>query len=131
MICQIGTCTHGLFKLVNKCDIMEYKLFIDDERFPFSDDWVIARSSEEAIQIMADRGLPTHIAFDHDLGGHDTSGRVVNWIIEALLDGHEIVTDTFSFSVHSQNPIGAAMIRAKMNAILQHVKETSNGSGKV
>ena len=33
---------------------MTYKLFIDDERFPVTDDWVIVRSSEEASKYVVD-----------------------------------------------------------------------------
>ena len=48
---------------------MTYKMFIDDERFPKTDDWTIVRSSQEAIDCVLKKGIPSHIAFDHDLGG--------------------------------------------------------------
>jgi hypothetical protein len=50
---------------------MAYKLFIDDERFPVTDDWVIVRSSKEAIDHVLAHGMPSEISFDHDLGGND------------------------------------------------------------
>jgi hypothetical protein len=50
---------------------MSYKMFIDDERFPVSDDWVIVRSSQEAIDTVLAKGFPSYISFDHDLGGDD------------------------------------------------------------
>lgn len=37
---------------------MSYKLFIDDLRLPTTDDWVIARSSHEAWEIVQKLGSP-------------------------------------------------------------------------
>lgn len=92
---------------------MSYKLFIDDERYPVDDSWVIARTSADAIKIMQDRGWPAYISFDHDLGGPDTSRPVVNWMIEQVLDGtyQDAVPD---FYVHSQNPIGRDWLKSRM-----------------
>ena len=41
---------------------MTYKMFIDDERFPKTDDWTIVRSSQEAIDCVLKKGFPSHIA---------------------------------------------------------------------
>lgn len=98
---------------------LSYKLFIDDERFPVTDDWVIVRSSDEAIAHVATHGMPIEISFDHDLGGDDTSRRFIVWMIDALLDGDIIIPGGFHFSVHSQNPIGADWIRHTMNSIIK------------
>ena len=95
---------------------MGYKLFIDDERFPVSDDWVIARTSGEAIGIMQDQGWPEYIAFDHDLGGSDTVRPVINWMIEQTLD-RDYPGWVPGFSVHSQNPVGRDWIKNRMGAL--------------
>lgn len=97
---------------------MAYKLFIDDERFPVTDDWVIARSSDEAIALVLMHGMPVEISFDHDLGGDDTSRRFIMWMVDALLDEQITFPVDFSFSVHSQNPIGAEWIRSTMQGII-------------
>lgn len=44
----------------------------------------------------------THISFDHDLGGDDTSRRVVLWLCENSEPNKWPATA----SVHSMNPIG-------------------------
>lgn len=51
---------------------MIYRLFIDDERFPVTPDWFIARNSFQAIKALELYGMPKEIAFDHDfrLSGH-------------------------------------------------------------
>lgn len=97
---------------------MNYKLFIDDERFPVEDDWVIARTSGEAIGIMTDRGWPQYISFDHDLGGPDTSRNVVNWMVEQALDG-DYPGYVPGWYVHSQNPIGRDWINNRMRDLVQ------------
>lgn len=66
---------------------MSYKLFIDDLRFPVTDDWEVARQSGDAINIVQQNGFPQEISFDHDLGYDDTSIRFLHWIAEALMDG--------------------------------------------
>lgn len=96
-----------------------YKLFIDDERFPVTDDWVIARTSKEAIVATVMMGMPVEISFDHDLGGDDTSRVFIRWLVDALLDEIVTIPEGFSFSVHSQNPIGAEWIRHTMNGIIK------------
>ena len=90
---------------------MSYNLFIDDERFPPDDgrEWVIVRSSQEAIFTVAERGAPSFISYDHDLGGNDTSMRFITWMIDAYLDG-EIDTFPVNYTIHSQNPVGARNI---------------------
>lgn len=93
---------------------MTYKLFIDDERHPIVSDWVVARSSAEAIDIVTQRGMPQEIAFDHDLGGQDTSRNFIKWLIDYMIDGDHHFPADFKFSVHSQNPIGADWIRHTM-----------------
>ena len=47
---------------------MNYCLFIDDERFPVTPDWFVARNSYQAIKALELYGLPQEVAFDHDLG---------------------------------------------------------------
>lgn len=97
---------------------MTYKMFIDDERFPVTDDWVIVRSSQEAIDCVKKNGFPQHINFDHDLGGDDTTRRFVSWIVDRMLDGDYQFPEGFTFDVHSQNPIGAKSIRDAMGGII-------------
>ena len=100
-----------------------YKLFIDDERFPVTDDWVIVRTSKEAIDYVAQNGFPREISFDHDLGYDDTSIRFLHWIAEALMDGKLTIPENFTYSVHSQNPVGAKNIHSYMQCILKAFKK--------
>lgn len=62
---------------------MTYKLFIDDERFPITDD---SRSSTEAIKVVEQNGFPVYISFDHDLGGTDTSRIFIYYLIDKLVE---------------------------------------------
>ena len=102
---------------------MSYKLFIDDLRFPVTDDWVVARQSGDAINIVQQNGFPQEISFDHDLGYGDTSIRFLNWIAEALMDGKLTIPENFTYSVHSQNPVGAKNIHTYMQCILKAFKK--------
>ena len=96
------------------------RLYIDDIRNPKGDFDYIARNSEEAIEFMIRNGCPEFISWDHDLGGDDTSMRVVKWMIEMDLDtDKEFIPETFEFFVHSANPVGKANIEGYLNTYLK------------
>jgi hypothetical protein len=107
---------------------MSYKLFIDDERFPpgSQHQWIIARSSEEAIRIVDTLGMPEFISFDHDLGGEDTSIVFVKWMIEWVLDCIEQGCEDkikLDYYVHSQNPVGVKNIEGLMESFLKFIDD--------
>jgi hypothetical protein len=97
------------------------KWFIDDERFPIGEDWVILRSSDDTIVEITKGPFPNFISFDHDLGGEDTAMKFINYLMEKTLEGEVTWPEKFDYYVHSQNPIGAANIRAKMDNLIWYV----------
>lgn len=115
---------------------MSYILFIDDERFPPDDgqDWVIARNLDEVRATIARLGMPVFVSFDHDLGDDTPSGHeIARAMVFADLDaasGAEPSDDArglvgalpadFSFTVHSQNPVGAKNIASILSSYLAH-----------
>lgn len=88
-------------------------LFLDDERMPA--DWMleqtdcmIARTVEEAEEIILEYGLPDIVSLDHDLGKDQQTGYdFVKWLIEKDLDGALNISVISKFYVHSQNCVGA------------------------
>ena len=103
--------------------LMNYKMFIDDERFPITDDWAIVRSSDAAIRMIKQNGMPSEISFDHDLGGDDTSIAIVDFITNGLLDKDFEIPIGFKYSIHSQNPIGSINIKSKMDNIIRFIDD--------
>jgi hypothetical protein len=117
--------------------MMTWNLFIDDERHPrdvfwadngilsryHEEDWVIARNYEEALIEVLNRGFPSFVSFDHDLGpdertGYDIAKQLVeNDIISGDKESRRSYkfADDFEFFVHSQNPIGKANIEGLLN----------------
>ena len=93
------------------------KLFIDDERFPVTNDFVIVRTSTEAKAFVEKFGCPNFISFDHDLGGDDTSMVFIKWLIERDLDD-KIIPSDFDYYIHSQNPIGRQNIDGLLRSYL-------------
>lgn len=90
-----------------------YKMFLDDERMPIGEGWEIVRSFDEAVALMAERGCPQHISFDHDLGEDSKTGYdLAKWMVNQDLDAEsKFIPSGFTFYVHSQNPVGATNIR--------------------
>ncbi len=98
-------------------------LFLDDIRepadvtwvkMPVGVDWNVVRSYDEFVAFITENGLPTLIAFDHDLGHeYDVSGGLnttemtgyhcAKWVIEYCLDND---LDFPEYRVHSMNVVG-------------------------
>lgn len=101
---------------------MTWRLFIDDERMPVcEDDWYIARDYNDARCLVLRHGLPIFISFDHDLGDGPSGAAFVDWLIEHMLDEGLKFSKDFNYFVHSQNPVGTANIRGKMDAAIAHI----------
>lgn len=113
-------------------DHQKWILFIDDLRDPgyVSTDIAVlermkvARSSEEAIALIAQLGIPIFIYFDHDLGGEDTAMRLVNWMIDRDLDTG-LMGEGVEFFVHSSNPVGKQNIEGKLGQYLEFRKQSN------
>lgn len=62
--------------------------------------------------------------FDHDLGGDYTSIKFILWMIDQLYADHPKFTlrEDFTFSAHSQNPIGSENIKRLMDQLIKHLK---------
>ncbi len=129
---------------------MTYSLFIDDERFPARDldhagkPWVIARSLDEVRAVIAKRGPPDFISFDHDLGDQSPSGLDIAKAMVAadmisragsLDDEWDILAvgfdevgfrlpETFSFTIHSMNSVGGPNIKALLQSYLASLART-------
>jgi len=98
---------------------MKYRLFIDDLRYPTTPDWLVARTSYDAIYAVRNYGMPYEIAFDHDLSGEDTAMAFIGWLEEQVATGDITIPDDFFFTVHSQNPVGKRNINQAMTHLLE------------
>lgn len=101
------------------------KLFIDDLRYPPNDDWIIARTYDEAIKIL-ETGLVSEISFDHDLGNENVVSEksgydIVCWIEQKLFTGEW--TFIPKMSVHSMNPVGRRNIQMVIDTINRFMPE--------
>ena len=105
--------------------MQEWKLYIDDERFPKGDGFTIARTMEEALTLIEDKGFPSYISFDHDLGIDDNGNLLktgfdfAKWITEADMDGLIAIPNSFEFNVHSANNVGADNIQGILDSYLK------------
>lgn len=101
---------------------MEWKLFLDDERFPANKDkdFIIARSFEEAVELIELQGCPIFISFDHDLGLEKDGYDLAKYIVEKDLDNQlSFIPKEFGFYVHSQNSVGAKNIQSYLTKYLE------------
>lgn len=105
---------------------MTWNLFIDDERYPVDEPgmfWEIARNLDDVCYLIATKGFPQYISFDHDLGENEKTGYdIVKLLVEGLMDGQYEMPENFDYFVHSQNPVGKANIESYLNNYIKHVK---------
>ena len=98
------------------------KLWIDDIRTPPDKSWVWAKTAEEAIKLVM-TGKVEFIAFDHDLGGDGCGAKETAYPVATLIeDRARRGIPPPGWSIHSANPVGAARIRAAMEAAERHWK---------
>jgi hypothetical protein len=96
------------------------RLFLDDRRTPPEPDWVLVRSSADAIAWCTAHGVPAHISFDHDLGGEDTAMRFAHWLVQRDLDAPGTgFPDGFTYAIHSANPVGVLNLRGLLDGYLR------------
>lgn len=90
-----------------------YRLFLDDIRNPPDEDWIICRSTHEALDTIRDKGIPDFMSLDHDLGGDDTTMVFLKRLVDEIWDGQSIPP---KYQVHSANPIGTQNIISYMES---------------
>lgn len=115
---------------------MTYKMFLDDLReitdiysIGEAKSFTLARSYEEAMDLITLHGIPNFISFDNDLGestpghnipeGYDLCKKIVELDMD---DIHQIPAD-FSFHVHSANCKAWENITAYLNNFINFKKE--------
>lgn len=94
-------------------------LFVDDVREPNNlisttggyvrVDWIIARTSKAAIEILDSCVEIDRISLDHDLGGVDTIEPILTKLQEMAFKG---ITCPKRIIAHSSNPVGVQKIQA-------------------
>ena len=84
------------------------KLWIDDLRTP-PEGYLWAKTSDEAIDHLNGYVFAL-VSFDHDLGGDDTSRRVVDW----MRDNLDIDEWPRHINIHSANPVGVRNLMADL-----------------
>jgi hypothetical protein len=106
--------------------MLDYKLFLDDIRFPVDQGWIIARTYDEAVNVVKTLGIPQKISFDHDLGLNSLSGfDFAKFIVEYDMLNDEI-DNTFVFVVHSANPVGSENIKGLLNNYIKFKNEQAS-----
>lgn len=103
-------------------------LFIDDKRnlidkeciqsgIDLSKEWFVARTSQEAKDLVLKHGMPSSIAFDYDLEGKpnygDNSIIFLRWLIDFWK--HDVTMEIPSYTIHSANEVGVQRIYNLMN----------------
>lgn len=104
---------------------MSYKLWLDDTRPIDTDlsnhnkDWVVAKSSDEAIKLIEKEGPPYFISFDYDLGGGETSMEFLKWFAKKVAANKLKLESRFDYYVHARNPVALDRVYNFMEGLLE------------
>jgi len=98
---------------------MGYNLFLDDLRtvnmvYPHEreSDFIVVRDYHAFKEIISQKGLPSFISFDNDLGLDSNQ--------ELAPDGYACAK--WLFHVHSANPVAKVQIESLLNNYIRHLK---------
>lgn len=104
---------------------MNYTMFLDDEREPSlhliasTSNLAICRNYDDAVATVKKLGMPDHVCFDHDLGQYSKTGHdFAKWLIQYALTLP--TSPEIKYSIHSQNPVGAANIKGLIDGYNKH-----------
>lgn len=104
-----------------------WKLFLDDLRDCNDPEYVVCRTSSEALEQVRQRGMPVDMALDHDLGEvngmDDTAMNFLHSLAEMLMDGDLLFPSGFSYTIHSANPVGRSNIKGLLDQLVKHFSE--------
>lgn len=109
----------------------KYQIFLDDLRIPSdiypntnNSDWVIVRNLTEFKKIIEERGVPSYISFDNDLGESREEGKdAAKWMVfEKWLNIYDM-----DFLVHSANVSG---VREYITDLLNNWKKELKNENK-
>lgn len=101
---------------------MRYRLFLDDDRAPPNDgeEWLIARTFEEATYLVNQYGYPSFVSFDNDLGEGRIEGRdFAKWLVNHDQTFGGMPAD-FAWYAHTQNPVARDAINGLLSAYMAH-----------
>lgn len=96
-----------------------YTLFVDDERTAPNPDWIVAKSTAEAMGIVMSRGVPSFMSLDHDLGGQDTTMGFLHWLAFRYYEGGPP-----EWAIHSANPVGRANLESFLKSWQKSLETT-------
>ncbi len=118
-----------------------YSLFLDDARTPGmvtwvslpQRSWIVARSYAEFVRLVAERGLPEFVSFDHDLAdeaeaaavGGRTGADCALWLAERCVATSAALPN---YVIHSMNPIGRALIASILETARDVIAREHPGS---
>ena len=91
---------------------MSWKLFLDTKRFQKDTSWLAVRSVDEAMSLIAERGYPTDISLDYDMGVDQPTGLdFLKKITDEVMTGWPNLSfPAVSLKCHSQDTDGRCKI---------------------
>ncbi len=106
--------------------MLPIKLYIDDIRNPkTNDNWIVLRTSQEAIDYIKNNPCPEYVSLDHDLGGEDTIMVFLKWLIDYDLDNRgTIIPANFTWNIHSANNVGVSNIDGLLKSYINFRKKS-------
>lgn len=106
--------------------MVNLRLWVDDVRDPPNDTWDVARSYDEAVNLLSTRPY-VDVSLDHDLGdaNGNTGYDVACWIEQAIHAGKLWLPG--NLTCHSDNPPGRDRIMSALASAAKIMTDTLEG----
>lgn len=111
---------------------MIYDLFLDDIRLPNylidSRAMIVARTFDQAVELVKTLGVPDRLFLDHDLGRNEKTGMdFVKWLADYIMEHDLELPSNFQFNVHSANPVGKSNMLFYLRSFVDYWTKEKRG----
>lgn len=101
--------------------MQKINIYLDDERNPRRDDWIVVRSYSEFEKILNSVDVVDEISFDHDLGEEKTGYDCLKLLVEKDIDSNgKFLNENFKYNFHTANICGKINMETYIECYLKN-----------
>ena len=101
--------------------MQKINIYLDDERNPRRDDWIVVRNYSEFEKILNSVDVVDEISFDHDLGEEKTGYDCLKLLVEKdIASDGKLLNENFKYNFHTANICGKINMETYIKCYLKN-----------
>ena len=101
--------------------MQKINIYLDDERNPRRDDWIVVRNYSEFEKILNSVDFVDEISFDHDLGEEKTGYDCLKLLVEKdIASDGKLLNANFKYNFHTANICGKINMETYIKCYLKN-----------